>query len=271
MSAPVNFSPAADDHFPELDSVVLKLILGGKPPEEASHANWAFRHFHNTVEMRAVTRSSTGKHRQNMRIHQLPLDVINYASNYVMLHVPVDAPELEGLKPFRKDVGELFTEQLQKRYGLAERHNYTVYHVAHPQSKLKELGKKLIMMDPTNEYTLVFSRAAYKRLAIGMLEKLASGNADKLWNSEARGQAASEYKDPNSPTYAHLKAIVENARLDADDVRTVIEAALKQNNYEFAAAMREIAAELFPKAGFKHRAAILAENREKGIGGQSPA
>lgn len=110
--------------------------------------------------------------------------------------------------------------------------------------------KQLASRAEADGYTIVISRDAYKRLAIALLEKLADpAQARGIFRLDSIESVKADYTSPTSKTVATLRTLITNADLNTQDVQQVIAKAAEREQYEFAVAMREIAADLFPEAG----------------------
>ncbi|MFO0389826.1 MAG: hypothetical protein ACK502_08945 [Alphaproteobacteria bacterium] len=264
--------PAADKPFPILDRIVLNHICGGSKPLDCTQAQWVLTHSDDTVFQHQRIHYTGGVRTQTHKITLPPDGVLTNPDKYIMVHVPHKSEDVAPLAGLNVQPGYVLDDQLKDRYGLAARDDYAVYHVRHPKSKMGIVLQLFSSAMPPDEYTIVVSRSAYKRLAVTLLEKLANLNqAKEIFSAPSAASLKQDYKNPQSAAVAKIRAVVENANLDQAELVAIIDRAVINEQYEFAAAMREIAADLFPEAGFKHRAAIELENKQKGIGGHSPA
>ncbi len=258
--------PSADKPFPVLDRIILKYICAGNKPFNCTKAQWQLRHSEDTVYEHHRAPFSNAISTQ-IQLRSLPPDaVLLNEQNFIMVHVPHDCDEMKALAARGMNPAYMLDDQIKGRYGLSDRNAYGVYHV---YEKMKKFGKviNLFSEKKPREYTIIFERTAYKALAMELLKRLADASQAKdILDARSASVVKLDYKDKSSEAVATLKRIAENAALDANDIEGLVIEAAKSNKFEFATALREIAADMFPEAGFKHRDAIAEENRKKGIG-----
>jgi hypothetical protein len=264
--------PAADKPFPILDRILLNHICGGGKPLDCTQAQWVLTHSDDTVFQHQRIHYTGGVRTQTHQITLPPDGVLTNPNKYIMVHVPHKSEEVAPLAGLKVQPGYVLDDQLKDRYGLAARDDYAVYHVHHPKNKLSKMMRLFSSAMPPDDYTVVLSRLAYKRLATALLGRLADASqAKEIFGAPSAASLKQDYKNSHSEAAAKIRAVVKNADLNQAELVAIIDRAVIHEQYEFASAMREVAADVYPASGFKHRDAIAAENREKGIGGQSPA
>lgn len=251
--------PAPDKPFPILDRIVLKHICGGHTPFDCTDAQWFLRHSDDKIYHHRLVHYSRGIQPQIQVIHRLPDAVLMNPGQFVMVHIPHDSDEMKELSAKGLQPGYVLDDQLKDRYGLKETGDYAVYHVHHPKKGIEKVAGLFRATTP-DEYTIVLSRAAFAQLATGLLERLRDlSSAKEIFNAPSAASLKLDYQDSQNPKMVALKAVIHNAGLSSESVANIMDQAVKCQQFEFAGAMREVMANLFPNAGYKHRDAIASE------------
>lgn len=240
------------------DRLLLQKVLGRKP-RECNETSWdALHHDHVISKLSASFSPKAGIMVSHQAQEGSPVPGLGgFANDYYLVHLTPD-----DIEPFggRKIVGEECFEQSRTRYHLRS-DDIVVFQADKPQILTNPLA---VFSEPEFAgLTLMIKKQAYHKLGEGLLDRLL--DVDKAMDifdfrpKRKLTQCKAAYTH-NSLEKDMVKAVVQNAGLDAGDVFLRAKKAVLNGQFEVAALINNIGSELFPEMGFRNRAAMEAAN-----------
>lgn len=178
-------------------------------------------------------------------VRSFPHAIMKNSNDFIMLRVTGDRPEVVTLIDKKKHPGMALDDALSAGYGFSYMQEYALYHAQplHPSSIVRH-SELFGTEHPPQEYFVVMKKSAYQKLAMQMLIKL--GNKEResfLLQWPEKKALRGDYTKKDSSSRRCVERIIENAGLASDQIHEVMDNMVAAENYELAAALRDIITE----------------------------